>query len=369
MKKIKIFKFVFFLFFALQLSGAFILTALPLTAQAEDNYSSLDYTPQIKIPVSGSGLDQATTKVGSYDSASGVMSSDLLARYIKALYDYGMIICGILAAIVLMGGGVLWLTSAGDSSKVGQAKELITGSIIGTVILFSSWLILNTINPDLLKMKVITTQIIKKINMVCCQYGQGNKWTGRAELTTDKDCAKNGGQAFTFVTDTLGNRTPYAPDDNGKKCGIPGCCIGRENGWPQGKIMKCTNTMQSNCSSPSFFMEMNCSSVGAEQGTDASGKYFSRSCSGLTDKCATAKDGDDCFDGQYSSEGACYNKICWLGKGGVGEPCGNELYSKCEVDTPQGGRSCQQDRFGRSCINGENIWCCKFKPNGLRLNN
>jgi len=165
MKKLKIFKFVFFLFFALQLNAALILTALPLTAQAEDDYSSLDYTPQIKIPVSGSGLDQATTKVGSYNSSSGVMSSDLLARYIKALYDYGMIICGILAAIVLMGGGVLWLTSGGDSGKVSQAKELIIGSLTGTVILFSSWIILNTINPDLLKMRVITTQVVKPYYM------------------------------------------------------------------------------------------------------------------------------------------------------------------------------------------------------------
>lgn len=367
MKKLKIFKFIFFLFFALQLSGTVILATLPLVAQAEDNYSSLDYTPQINLPVSGSGLDQATTKVGSYDSASGVMSSDLLARYIKALYDYGMIICGILAAIVLMGGGVLWLTSAGDSSKISQAKELITGSLVGTVILFSSWIILNTINPDLLKMKVITTQIIKKINIVCCQYGQGNKWTGRAELTTDKDCAKNGGEAFTYKTDVLGKVTPYSPNASGKKCSLPVCCIIRDASQ---KITSCFYGMEDNCTIAPYKGEVHtgdCSYINEEMYADGE----VRSCKGRTDHCATAENGDDCFNTSQArpSDSYCYNKVCWLGKGEVGEPCGNELYSKCEVDTPQGGRTCEQDRFGRSCINGENIWCCKFKPNGLRLNN
>lgn len=183
MKTLKILKFVFLLFFTLQLGSGPILAALPLTAQAADNYSPLIYTPQIKIPVTGSELNKDSTPVGSYNATKGVMTSDLLAKYIKAIYDYGMMICGILAAIVLMGGGVLWLISAGDSSKVSQAKELITGSLTGMVILFSSWIILNTINPDLLKLKLITTQVVRPqvLTNIDCQWRcitAGNKCEG-----------------------------------------------------------------------------------------------------------------------------------------------------------------------------------------------
>ncbi len=63
---------------------------------------SLQFTPQVPIP--GFLSTEATSiAVGAYNS-SGVMSSDLLAKYIQALYKYGLAIGGILAAIVLMGG-------------------------------------------------------------------------------------------------------------------------------------------------------------------------------------------------------------------------------------------------------------------------
>lgn len=362
MKNLKILKLFFFLFFFAQLSSAITIAALPWPAQAADNYNSLDYTPQIQIPVSGSDLNKASTKVGSYNSATGVMTSDLLARYIKALYDYGMIIGGILAAIVLMGGGVLWLISAGDPSKINQAKELISGSLVGTVILFSSWLILNTVNPDLLKLQSIKTQVVKVINMVCCQYDEGSPLKERAELTTDKDCAKNGGKAYTSVTDVLGNTTPYSPDSGGKKCSLPGCCIARFNGDPNGEIMKCTNSMHSNCHQPNYFMENKCSEVINEMAQRPDGTVYNHGCIDM-DKCATFEDGKECDD---SSDGYCYNKICWTGKGQIGEPCGNELYSKCDADEPQGGRTCQGDSWGRSCVS--DVWCCKFKSNGQRLN-
>jgi len=160
MKTIKILKIVFILTIILLIGTGFILVSNPKTVWAADPIP-LDYTPQIKIPASDPELNQASIKVGSFNPETGVMTSDLLAKYVKAFYDYGMAIAGILAAIVLMGGGVLWLTSAGNDSKITQAKELIGGSIVGLVILFSSWVILNTINPDLINLKIITLQVAK----------------------------------------------------------------------------------------------------------------------------------------------------------------------------------------------------------------
>lgn len=84
-----------------------------------------------------------------------------LGQYIVAIYNYGLSIAGILAAIVLMAGGLLWLVSGGDASKVSQAKELIVGSITGVVILAASYIILTQINPDLVKFKAISIGTIK----------------------------------------------------------------------------------------------------------------------------------------------------------------------------------------------------------------
>jgi len=146
-----------------------LLLALPSPARAEE-YEPVIFKPQVQMPIGGSGLNQPSINVASYNKTTGIVTSDLLARYIKALYDYGMMIAGILGAIVLMGGGVLWLVSGGNDSRVSQAKEMIVGSISGLLILFCSWILLNTINPELLKLKAIKTQIIKKIDYFCCEY-------------------------------------------------------------------------------------------------------------------------------------------------------------------------------------------------------
>ncbi|MCX6794472.1 MAG: pilin [Candidatus Falkowbacteria bacterium] len=84
-----------------------------------------------------------------------------ISEYIIAIYNYGLSVAGILAAIVLMAGGVLWLVSGGDASKVTQAKELITGSVIGLVILASSYVLLIQVNPNLVKFKPISIGTIK----------------------------------------------------------------------------------------------------------------------------------------------------------------------------------------------------------------
>jgi len=85
-----------------------------------------------------------------------------LSEYIINIYDYGVKIAGILAALVLMAGGILWLVSGGDASKVTQAKELIIGSVSGLVILLASYIILAQINPDLVNFQPITVGRLEK---------------------------------------------------------------------------------------------------------------------------------------------------------------------------------------------------------------
>lgn len=78
-----------------------------------------------------------------------------LGQYIRGIYNYAIAAAGILAAVVLMGGGLLWLLSRGEASKITKAKELILGSIVGLVILTGSYLILTLINPSLVNLKNI----------------------------------------------------------------------------------------------------------------------------------------------------------------------------------------------------------------------
>jgi hypothetical protein len=155
------------LFFILQIIFALALLSLPTSSilAADAPSVPLQFTPQVTIPNSSFNQGSPTTVNGS-----------LLARYILTYYNYGLAIVGILATIVLMGAGVIWLTSGGDAGKVSQAKELISGSIVGMAILVCAWIILNTINPNLTQLASISPTVIGKVDVAylnCCDPTTG----------------------------------------------------------------------------------------------------------------------------------------------------------------------------------------------------
>lgn len=78
-----------------------------------------------------------------------------LANYIDVIYQFVISIIGLVAAIMMIIGGFQYLTSAGEDGKIGAAKKRITNALMGLVLAFSAYLLLNTINPELLRFKPI----------------------------------------------------------------------------------------------------------------------------------------------------------------------------------------------------------------------
>jgi hypothetical protein len=58
-------------------------------------------------------------------------------------------LAAILALLMIVVGGYITMTSAGNAARASMGKGYITSSIIGLVLLFGAYLLLNTINPDL----------------------------------------------------------------------------------------------------------------------------------------------------------------------------------------------------------------------------
>jgi hypothetical protein len=115
--------------------------------------------PEFQIPIPTIELSDPKCTVN--DDGSYYCEVPWIGEYIIGLYNYGLSIAGILAAIMLMAGGIIWLISGGDASKVTQAKELIIGSVTGLIILASSYILLTQINPDLTTLKPISLGTIK----------------------------------------------------------------------------------------------------------------------------------------------------------------------------------------------------------------
>lgn len=63
----------------------------------------------------------------------------------NTLVEFGLSIVVFLVAIAIVFGGFLILTSAGNPEKVSRGRKAITSAIVGAVIVFSAWLIVNTL--------------------------------------------------------------------------------------------------------------------------------------------------------------------------------------------------------------------------------
>jgi len=72
-----------------------------------------------------------------------------IADYISRIYMFGVGIAGILAVGVIVFGAIYYAVSGGNPDKQRDARSYITSAIWGLVLLLGSYLILNTINPQI----------------------------------------------------------------------------------------------------------------------------------------------------------------------------------------------------------------------------
>lgn len=79
-----------------------------------------------------------------------ITTKTALPEYLRYIFTFAIIIAGLLAFGALIYGGIRYLTSAGDPTKMADARTQVTAGILGLIILLSSYLILNTINPQLI---------------------------------------------------------------------------------------------------------------------------------------------------------------------------------------------------------------------------
>src|SRR6056297_1580106 len=102
-----------------------------------------------------------------------------IAQYVNAVYKYLVAAGGVLAGIMFAVGGFMYITSAGDSGKAKDGRKYIINAILGLLLLVSSYVVLDTINPNATVLKDIA---VKKIDR--------NALTGSlgCPCNSDSDC-------------------------------------------------------------------------------------------------------------------------------------------------------------------------------------
>ena len=122
------------------LAMALFFFMLPTLATAGD---VKDYVPLAPLP--GTYCPPGTTDPTCANTTSG---GTTLGRYLPGLFKLGIGIAGVLAVIMIMIGGVEYMMSESITSK-GAGKDKMRDAIIGLLLAMGAWIILNTINPNL----------------------------------------------------------------------------------------------------------------------------------------------------------------------------------------------------------------------------
>jgi hypothetical protein len=334
MTRFKKFGALFFISAYLFIGGAIVAPKVSLAA-----LDPVKFTPQISIP--GSEFQQGvSTTIGTATDTENlitgqmerVMRSDLLARYIAAFYNWGLYIVGALAVLMLMAAGLIWLTSMGDPGKIGQAKKMIGGSIMGTALLVGAWFFLNTINPDLTKLPSIDAIIIIPPVYGCCAL------PGKAEMSSQTDCTAKSG---VFSADTMA-------DPASNTCKKMTCCFHDSTNSADGNEKICIDEIPGKCDG--FEYAGLCSTV--------------PECKNITANCAGIVNGERCNNpgGNTTLNAMCYYGRCYYGSATLGEYCGNnnDTGGVCVKSTD----GCTEtDLGGRECVGGNNgnLKCCAKK--------
>lgn len=109
-----------------------------------------------EIPSNNLGTGQSSTLQSDFGffSKSLDFGNGSIPDMLNAFFAMALSIGAILAVLRLVYAGYLY-TSSDIWGKKSQAKEVIQNAIVGLVMLLSVWLVLYTINPDLLNLNIL----------------------------------------------------------------------------------------------------------------------------------------------------------------------------------------------------------------------
>lgn len=176
----------------------------------------------INVTTFGNDPAEGATVVGGEFSTTplaplpGFSGNPDLGQWLESLFTILIVIAGILALIMIIVGGITYITSESFGDK-GKGKSYIINAIVGLILALGSWVILNTINPDLAEDLNITIPGVS-LSIGDADYFSAVDSTDSSGTITSNTplpniglvCPTGGGSAsVASVIDSFTNKTTY----------------------------------------------------------------------------------------------------------------------------------------------------------------
>lgn len=85
-------------------------------------------------------LVSAQVNIGAYGATFGLGTADLASTVVK-IVQWVLGFLGLIAVIMILYGGFVWMTAGGNEEKVASAKKIISAAVIGLIVVLLAWAI------------------------------------------------------------------------------------------------------------------------------------------------------------------------------------------------------------------------------------
>lgn len=96
-------------------------------------------------------------------SFAGRKSFSNMGDFLQLAYRLAIVSASIIAVIMIIIAGFQWTTSAGSPERINAAKKRITNAVLGLILATSAYLILYTINPYLINLRLPQVWLINSV--------------------------------------------------------------------------------------------------------------------------------------------------------------------------------------------------------------
>ncbi|HEX5430229.1 MAG TPA: pilin [Patescibacteria group bacterium] len=105
------------------------------------------------------GLGEVITKnpPANPPQTAGTIDLGPIRVSVSKVYTWSLSVAAILAVLMIIVGGYITMTSAGNADRASRGKKYITSAVVGLILLFGAYILLRTINPDLVNFGASST--------------------------------------------------------------------------------------------------------------------------------------------------------------------------------------------------------------------
>lgn len=218
---------------------------------------SLGFLFVLFVPlISSAAILDNTLIVEAQDCSKGCSLNTFMKLGINIAH-YILGIVGALTLLMFIFGGFTWILSGGSSDKVQKGKDIIIGSVVGLLIVFSSYMIINFVSVNLLGgtfNDTITDEKKTETNKKDCVkdyngYCQKNNLTCKqisgvdVEASIEEGCPKDQKCCYKKGNSVVKND---CINDAGGSCGSYDSCT---TGTPNANLY-CSNPLEVCCLPP-----------------------------------------------------------------------------------------------------------------------